>query len=67
MLRGNVIAMDSQRVLAHSDSRLLALFGVSDLVVVDTGDAILVAHRDQSQNIGRITEELQRRGLKQYL
>ena len=67
VLRGNVIAMDSQRVLAHSDSRLLALFGVSDLVVVDTGDAILVAHRDQSQNIGRITEELKRRGLKQYL
>ncbi len=67
VLRGNVIAMDSERVLAYSDSRLLALFGVSDLVVVDTGDAILVARRERSQNIGRITEELQRRGLKRYL
>jgi len=67
VIRGNVIAMDSERVLAHSDSRLLALFGVSDLVVVDTGDAILIARRDRSQNIGQITKELQRRGLKQYL
>ncbi|MDO8431116.1 MAG: sugar phosphate nucleotidyltransferase [Candidatus Binatus sp.] len=67
VLRGNVMPMDSERVLAHSDTRLLALFGVSDLVVVDTGDAILIAHRDRSQDIGRIVKELQRRGLKQYL
>jgi mannose-1-phosphate guanylyltransferase len=67
VLRGNVMPIDSERVLAHSDSRLMVLFGVSDLIVVDTGDAILIAHRERSQDIGGIVNELQRRGLKQYL
>src|SRR5208337_4473916 len=67
VLRGNAIALDSERVLAHADSRLVVLFGVRDLIVVDTGDAILVAHRERSSQISRVTEELARRGLGRYL
>ncbi len=67
VLRGNVIALDSGDVLAHSDARLMVLLGVRDLVVVDTGDAILVAHREMSQHVGRVTDELARRGLHRYL
>ena len=67
VMRGNAIALESERVLAHSDSRLMVLFGVRDLIVVDTGDAILVAHRDRSPHVGRVTEDLKRRGLHRYL
>jgi mannose-1-phosphate guanylyltransferase len=67
VLRGNVIAIDSADVLAHSDARLMVLLGVRDLIVVDTGDAILVAHREMSQHVGRVTDELARRGLHRYL
>ena len=67
VLRGNAIALDSERVLAFAQSRLLVLFGVRDLIVVDTGDAILVANREQSPQLRRVTEELARRGLRRYL
>jgi mannose-1-phosphate guanylyltransferase len=67
VIRSNAIALDSERVLAYPDSRLMVLFGVRDLVVVDTGDAILVAHREKSQHVRRVTEELERRGLGRYL
>jgi mannose-1-phosphate guanylyltransferase len=67
VIRGSAIAFESERVLAHSDSRLMVLFGVRDLIVVDTGDAILVAHREMSPHVGRVTEELKRRGLERYL
>jgi mannose-1-phosphate guanylyltransferase len=67
LMRGEVIALDSARVLAHSDSRLMVLLGVRDLIVVDSGDAILVANREMSQHVGRITDELGRRGLRRYL
>ncbi len=67
VLRGEVVALDSDRVVAYSDSRLLVLFGVSDLVLVDTGDAILVADRSRSQELRRVTEELARRRLHHYL
>ena len=45
----------------------MVLFGVRDLIVVDTGDAILVAQRERSPHVGRVTEELERRGLQRYL
>jgi mannose-1-phosphate guanylyltransferase len=65
--RGDVIALEAERYLAHSDSRLMVLFGVSDIVAVDTGDAILIAHREHSPRLGRVIEELERRGLHRYL
>ncbi len=64
---GNVIALDSQGVIARSGSRLMVLMGVSDLVAIDTGDAILIARRSQSQEVRRIPDELARRGLTRYL
>jgi len=67
VLRGNVIALDSTRVLAHSDSRLMVLFGVNDIIAVDTNDAILITTRAQSQEVRRITEELARRKLHRHL
>jgi mannose-1-phosphate guanylyltransferase len=67
VLRGNVVALDSERVLAHSDSRLMVLFGVRDLIVVDTGDAILVTPRERSPQVGQVTKELERRGMRRYL
>jgi mannose-1-phosphate guanylyltransferase len=67
VIREGAIALESERVLAHPDSRLMVLFGVRDLIVVDTGDAILIAHREKSQHVRRVTEELERRGLHRYL
>ncbi len=65
--RGDVIALEAERYLAHSDSRLMVLFGVSDIVAVDTGDAILIAHREHAPRLGQVIEELERRGLHRYL
>jgi mannose-1-phosphate guanylyltransferase len=67
VLVGQVLALDSDRVLAHSNSRLMVLLGVKDIVAVDTGDALLIIHRARSQETRRVTEELRRRGLGRYL
>lgn len=40
---GDVLQTDSHNTLVHASSRLVALVGVSDLVVVETADAVLVA------------------------
>jgi mannose-1-phosphate guanylyltransferase len=64
---GNVIALDTNGVIARGGKRLMVLMGVSDLVAVDTGDAILIARRSQSQEVRRVTGELTRRGLSRYL
>ena len=67
VMLGNVIALDTHDVMARSGSRLMVLVGVSDLVAIDTGDAILIARRSQSQEVRRVPEELARRGLSRYL
>ena len=64
---GNVITIDAHGVIARGGSRLMVLMGVSDLVAIDTGDAILIARRSQSQEVRRVPEELARRGLTRYL
>jgi mannose-1-phosphate guanylyltransferase/mannose-6-phosphate isomerase len=45
--RGDVLARDCRNTLAISDKRLVALIGLSDIVVVDTDDAVLIAHKDR--------------------
>jgi len=64
---GNVIALESQGVLARGGERLIVLLGVDDLVVVDDADALLVARRSRSQDVRRVIEELERRRLHRYL
>ena len=67
ILRGDVIALDSKRVIAQSGKRLMVLFGVDDIVAIDTDDAVLVAHRSRSQDLRRVSEELAQRGRHKYL
>jgi mannose-1-phosphate guanylyltransferase len=43
------------------------LLGVNDLIVVDSGDAILIARRSRSQDVRRVIDELERRRLTRYL
>ena len=48
-------------------ARLVALAGVSDLIVVDEPDALLVTHRDRAQGVKNVVDELKRRGRKDLL
>jgi mannose-1-phosphate guanylyltransferase len=63
--RGNVIArsgvcVDAHRNFVDAGGKTVALLGVSDLIVVDTPDALLVAARDQAQQVGEIVKALER-------
>lgn len=56
---GNVVVSD--------DETLIAAIGVDDLVIVKSGDAILVVPKDAAQDVREIVETLSRRGLARYL
>ena len=55
---GDVVLEDSNNSYARSDGILTALLGVRDLVVVTTQDAVLVAHKDEAQNVKKIVDRL---------
>lgn len=59
VLRGRVISEGSRNCYLRSEHRLVVGLGVEDLVVVETDDAVLVAHRDRAQDVKRIVNRLQ--------
>jgi mannose-1-phosphate guanylyltransferase/mannose-6-phosphate isomerase len=55
---GDVLHSESHNNLVHASSRLVALVGVSNLVVVETADAVLVASKLRSQDVKDIVNQL---------
>lgn len=56
---GDVLTTHSRNTLVHASSRLVSLVGVSDLIVVETPDAVLVADKARSQDVKHIVAQLQ--------
>ncbi len=61
------VGIDSHDNIVDAPDKWVALLGVSDLVVVDTGDVLLVCRKDRSQNVGDLVRELESRGLDALL
>jgi len=57
-INGRIIAEESKNCYLKSEQRLIVGIGINNLIVVDTNDALLVANRNQSQNIGNIIKSL---------
>ena len=64
----NHIGIDTHHcVIAGDQGKLIATLGVSDLIIIQDGDAILVAHREEEGNIKKIVEQLKARSQEKYL
>lgn len=58
-VRGAAILIDSDDCYVQSDSqRMVAAVGVRDLVIVDSGDAVLVADRERAQSVRAVVDKL---------
>jgi len=57
-VRGQAIVVESTNCYIQSDARMVAAVGVQDLVIVDTGDAVLVSHRERAQQVKLVVERL---------
>jgi len=62
VLQGDVVTVGTRDTLAIAQSRLLALVGLEDAVVVETPDAVLVAHMENMQQVKDVVARLKREG-----
>ena len=60
--RGDVLMQDTRDCLLYAHDRLLVTSGLKDVVIVETSDAVLVADRGQSHEIGVLAKQLQKKG-----
>ncbi len=63
---GNVICKETNDCIIHGGERLIATLGVKDLIISDTVDALLVAHKDRAQDVRTIVDELKSRNDSVY-
>ncbi len=71
---GKHINLDTHNVLVYANDltdsdvqRLIVTIGVQDLIVVDTGDVMLICARDQAQRVREVVQKLQENGEDRYL
>lgn len=65
-LHGDVLIADSGNSLVHASSRLVALAGVENLVVIETADAVLVADRSRCQDVKQIVSLLNQQSREEH-
>ena len=67
VVRGDVYLDNVQNSLVRAEGRIVALVGVQDLVVVETADAVLVAHKDQVQRVKQVVDHLKDKDRTEHL
>jgi mannose-1-phosphate guanylyltransferase/mannose-6-phosphate isomerase len=64
--QGERVAIATFGTYVHSEDRVVATVGIENLVIIDTPDAVLVAHRDHLQRVKEVVGELKARGHESY-
>lgn len=64
--RGDVITEDVQGSYIHSEGRLIAALGVSDHIIVETDDVVLVADRSRVQEVKKLVAQVKAQGRQEH-
>jgi mannose-1-phosphate guanylyltransferase/mannose-6-phosphate isomerase len=67
LLKGDTLLEASNNNLIHASHRLVSALGVSNLVIIETADAVLVADRSQSQFVKKIVNQLSNQAREEHL
>lgn len=62
-----VINIGSNNLLIDAGKKLVAVVGVEDLVIIDTGEALLIAKNDKTQDVKKVVEKLKEENNDKYL
>jgi mannose-1-phosphate guanylyltransferase len=65
-IMGETVLSDVKNCTIYSQHRLIAALGIEDLIIADTEDALLVAHKNHTQNVRDIVEKLKSRDDARY-
>ncbi|ATD02052.1 mannose-1-phosphate guanylyltransferase 1 [Pseudoalteromonas tetraodonis GFC] len=66
VIKGDVISVDSTNNYIYAENKLVSTVGVDNLVIIETKDAILVADKDQVQNVKTIVKKLKDAGRTEH-
>jgi mannose-1-phosphate guanylyltransferase/mannose-6-phosphate isomerase len=67
VIQGDVVTERARNCYFRSEGPMLAAVGIEDMVVVATKDAVLISHRDTTQDVKKIVDQLATRGSDQHV
>lgn len=67
VLKGNVIDLENSNCLIYGANKLIATYGLEDIIIVDTPDALLVCDRKKASNVKEIVNFLKENRQEKYL
>lgn len=67
LFKGDVLSENTTGSYVHATHRLVTTVGVQDLIIVETKDAVLVAHKDQVQEVKKIVDQLKAGGRQEQV
>jgi mannose-1-phosphate guanylyltransferase len=67
IVKGELLALNSSGNIIYSQKQIVALIDVDNLVVVDTGDTLLIGHKQQMQKVKDVVERLRSQGRSNLL
>jgi mannose-1-phosphate guanylyltransferase/mannose-6-phosphate isomerase len=67
VIQGDVVTEGARNCYFRSEGPMLAAVGIEDMVVVATKDAVLISHRDTTQDVKKIVDKLATRGSDQHV
>ena len=62
-----MLSIASQNNLVHADGKLVAMYGVNDMVIIDTDEILMIIPKAQSQDVKKLVERLKEENKKEYL
>jgi mannose-1-phosphate guanylyltransferase/mannose-6-phosphate isomerase len=65
--KGRIFSLQTTNTFMHASSRLLVAIGIKDLIIVETNDAVLVAHKDHSHSVGAVFKKLEQENTQQVI
>lgn len=66
VIKGDVYTLATKNSLLISEHRILATAGLEDMIVIETADAVMVAHKDQAQEVKKLVELIKADGRTQH-
>ncbi len=67
VLIGDIIPINTTNCLINSNSKLIGVIGVSDLIVIDSDDALLICKRNYSDDVKEIVDFIRRKQMNRFL
>ncbi|MND49698.1 Alginate biosynthesis protein AlgA [compost metagenome] len=60
--KGDVVVQDSRNCMIHGNGKLVSVIGLENIVVVETKDAMMIAHKDKVQGVKQLVNTLNEQG-----